>query len=94
MESKEIIDMLKDVQYFRLFPIVWLDECAEVDEDNAKKIKSMIIKPMIASDAVQWSLVAFGLVGFFISAILFVFKQKWLLHDRVNDLLNPAQLKA
>ena len=69
MESMDIIDYLNDVQYFRLFPIVWIDECAELDRENADKIKRMILTPLTASEVVQWLLVALGAIGLMISTI-------------------------
>ena len=75
MESKEVIDILNDVQYFRLFPIVWLDECAEVDEENAEKIKKMILTPLTVAEVVQWLFVTSGATGL-VAAFVFHFSRR------------------
>ena len=74
MEKNVRIDYLNDVQDFRLFPILWLDEGADVDDENAKKIKNMVVKPLEATVVVQWLMVAAGAAGIAISILYFIWR--------------------
>ena len=40
-------------RYFQLvFPLTWVDEGADIDAENLKKAKGLLVTPIIAVDAV------------------------------------------
>ncbi|TRY76195.1 hypothetical protein TCAL_02655, partial [Tigriopus californicus] len=63
MLQDDEIDDLKYVQPETLVPIFWLDEGAEIDQENIDKIKSLVVTPVTATVGVQWTLVGLGALG-------------------------------
>lgn len=56
--TPEIIQLssVKDV----VLPLLWLEEAADLDQENADIIKDMVINPVNALEGVQWTMVAIG----------------------------------
>ena len=44
----------------RLIPLLWVDEGADIDQENIDKIKSKLVTPIKALEAVKWTLIALG----------------------------------
>lgn len=66
MGRNELLTPLKGVRDL-LHPILWLEEGADIDDENADKIKKMVVTPLVALEAVQWLLVALGGLGMLIA---------------------------
>merc|ERR1712045_158654 len=43
-----------------VFPLAWVDEGADIDAENLKKAKGLLVTPFIAVDAVAGILIAVG----------------------------------
>ena len=72
LDRNEDIDILSNLPTERLHhPLIWLEEGAEVDEENFKLIRKMVITPINATKGVQWTAVALGL-GAFIGGVVFL----------------------
>ena len=63
------MEILNDITK-QIHPMLWLEEGADIDEENADKIKSMVVNPLLALDIVLGFMVAGGLVSP-IAAILY-----------------------
>ena len=53
-----------------LHPLMWLEESAEIDEENLKLLKDMVVTPTNALEGVQWTIVAIG-AGMMLAAVTF-----------------------
>ena len=56
------LDILNNVTTIPAFPLVWADENAELDEENAKMLKSDVILPMNLVDGFSYFMLAFGAI--------------------------------
>ena len=54
--------ILNDVTTIPAFPLVWADENAELDEENAKMLKNDVIMPMTLVDGFSYFMLAFGAI--------------------------------
>ena len=45
-----------------LMPILWVDEGADIDEENVDKLNSMLFTPLLIAEVAKWSLIAIGLL--------------------------------
>ena len=43
-----------------VFPLAWVDEGADIDKENLKKAKGLLVTPFIAVDAVTGILIGIG----------------------------------
>ena len=43
-----------------MFPLAWVDEGADIDDENLKLAKSFLVTPFIAVDATMGVLIALG----------------------------------
>ena len=43
-----------------VFPLAWVDEGADIDDENTKKAKGLLVTPFIAVDAVTGILIGVG----------------------------------
>ena len=56
------LSILNDVTTIPAFPLVWADENAELDEENADMLKSDVIMPMNLVDGFSYFMLAFGAI--------------------------------
>ena len=56
------LDILNKVTTIPAFPLVWADENAELDEENADMLKSDVILPMNLVDGFSYFMLAFGAI--------------------------------
>ena len=60
-----------------IFPIMWADETAELDEENADKFKSMVLVPSKVVDGVAIGVgMVLGAILFFVGLFLILCKGK------------------
>ena len=59
LKSNSIVNKLENVPNVT-FPVLWLEEVADLDDTNAKILKDMVITPVNALEGVQWTMVALG----------------------------------
>merc|ERR1711973_709137 len=69
--NRDQIVFLKDIPAIPAFPVVWLDEGADIDQENIDKIKSMVTTPLKILDVTKWVLIGLGIAGFLLGALLF-----------------------
>ena len=43
-----------------IFPLAWVDEGADIDDENLKKAKGALVTPFVAVDATKGVLIALG----------------------------------
>ena len=55
-----------------IFPLMWVDEGADIDEENVDKLKSMLITPLKLAEAAKWGLVALGAVLTILGVFMFI----------------------
>jgi len=58
-----------------VFPLTWVDEGADIDAENLKKAKGLLVTPFIAVDAVTGILIAVGGL-MMIGSVLWYLKSK------------------
>ena len=56
------LDILNKVQNIPAFPLLWADENAELDEENADMLKSEIVTPIKLVDGFSYFMLVFGMV--------------------------------
>ena len=56
------LSILNDVTTIPAFPLVWADENAELDEENADMLKSDVIMPMNLVDGFSYFMLAVGAI--------------------------------
>ena len=56
------LSILNDVTTIPAFPLVWADENAELDEENADMLKSDVIMPMNLVDGFSYFMLASGAI--------------------------------
>ena len=56
------LEILNNVITIPAFPLVWADENAELDEENAKMLKSDVIMPMNLVDGFSYFMLVFGAI--------------------------------
>lgn len=67
MQAFEFLDITKDLPKVELFPVLWADEGADLDQESEDKFKSMILTPI---NVVNGLSIGMGVV---LGALLFVF---------------------
>ncbi|KAM9467758.1 platelet glycoprotein 4 [Clarias gariepinus] len=65
----KVIKILNKVKEMTIFPIVWLDENAELDDETALRLKKELFSRMDTLKTVQISLISIGAVMFVLSLI-------------------------
>lgn len=55
-----------------IMPMFWVDEGADIDQENIDKIKSKLVTPILLLNVVQWTLIVLGFV-ITISCIAMIF---------------------
>jgi len=72
--DSDMIVFLKDIPSIPAFPVVWLDEGADIDQENIDKIKSMVTTPLLILDVTKWVLIGVGISGILLgAAVLLIF---------------------
>ena len=64
------LDILNNVATIPAFPLVWADENAELDEENADMLKSDVILPMNLVDGFSYFMLAFGAILIIVSWVM------------------------
>jgi lysosome membrane protein 2 len=54
------IVFLQDITHVPAFPILWLDEGADIDQANIDKIKSMVTTPLLLLDIAKYGMIGLG----------------------------------
>ncbi|CAG02411.1 unnamed protein product, partial [Tetraodon nigroviridis] len=63
------ITVLKKVKDFTIFPILWLNETAELDQETADMFQQQLFSRVRLLEAVQYSLLGVGLAAFFLCLV-------------------------
>ena len=58
---------------FTLMPLLWVDEGADIDQENIDLLKEMLITPILILEAAKWTLIALGLLLASLGAQFFEF---------------------
>jgi hypothetical protein len=64
-------DAMKNVN-FTLMPLLWVDEGADIDQENIDLLKEMLITPILILEAAKWTLIALGLLLAVLGAFMFI----------------------
>jgi len=70
-EGFDQIEFLVGRDNIPAFPIFWLDEGADIDQENIDKVKSMVTTPLILLDAAKYGMIALGGALFLGAAVVF-----------------------
>jgi len=65
------IKFLENIKKIPAFPVVWLDEGAEVDQENIDKIKSMVTTPLLIIDVGKFTLLGLGGISLLLGVSMF-----------------------
>jgi len=65
------IKFLEHITRYPAFPVLWLDEGADIDQENIDKIKSMVTTPLLILDVVKYGLLSVGGIGLLLGASMF-----------------------
>jgi len=58
--NRDEIPFLKDITHVPAFPVLWLDEGADIDQNNIDKVKGMVTIPLLALDIVKYGMIGVG----------------------------------
>ena len=62
MKKFDGFDAMKNIKDFTLMPLLWVDEGADIDQENIDLLKEMLITPILILEAAKWTLIALGLL--------------------------------
>jgi hypothetical protein len=65
-------DAMKNIKDFTLMPLLWVDEGADIDQENIDLLKEMLITPILILEAAKWTLIALGLLLAVLGAFMFI----------------------
>ena len=71
MNQFDGFDAMKNVN-FTLMPLLWVDEGADIDQENIDLLKEMLITPILILEAAKWTLIALGLLLAVLGAFMFI----------------------
>ena len=71
MNQFDGFDAMKNVN-FTLMPLLWVDEGADIDQENIDLLKEMLITPILILEAAKWTLIALGLLLGVLGAFMFI----------------------
>ena len=74
MKKFDGFDAMKNIKDFTLMPLLWVDEGADIDQENIDLLKEMLITPILILEAAKWTLIALGLLLASLGAQFFEFK--------------------
>ena len=60
MKKFDGFDAMKNIKDFTLMPLLWVDEGADIDQENIDLLKEMLITPILILEAAKWTLIALG----------------------------------
>ena len=55
-----------------IFPLMWVDEGADIDQENIDKLKSMLYTPITILEVAKWVLIVGGFVLLVLGVFMFV----------------------
>ena len=61
-DAAHTLDILRNVKDVPAFPVVWADENAQIDEPNAKKLKTEAIMPIRLVDGFSYLMLICGCI--------------------------------
>ncbi|KAJ8007116.1 hypothetical protein DPEC_G00114220 [Dallia pectoralis] len=64
-----VITVLKKVKDYTVFPLVWLNETASVDDETAEMIKRELFSRMDMLETLQFTLIGLGVAGFVLCVV-------------------------
>ena len=73
MKKFDGFDAMKNIKDFTLMPLLWVDEGADIDQENIDLLKEMLITPILILEAAKWTLIALGLLLASLGAQFFEF---------------------
>ena len=73
MKKFDGFDAMKNIKDFNLMPLLWVDEGADIDQENIDLLKEMLITPILILEAAKWTLIALGLLLASLGAQFFEF---------------------
>lgn len=71
--DKHNIDILNKVRNVPAFPMIWADENAELDKENADMLKNDVMKPIKLVDGFSYFMLVLGCVLVAISWVMALF---------------------
>ena len=72
MKKFDGFDAMKNIKDFTLMPLLWVDEGADIDQENIDLLKKMLITPIIILEAAKWTLIVLGLLLAVLGAFMFI----------------------
>ena len=60
MKKFDGFDAMKNIKDFTLMPLLWVDEGADIDQENIDLLKEMLITPILILEAAKWTLIVLG----------------------------------
>ena len=72
MNQFDGFDAMKNIKDFTLMPLLWVDEGADIDQENIDLLKEMLITPILILEAAKWTLIALGLLLAVLGAFMFI----------------------
>ena len=72
MKKFDGFDAMKNIKDFTLMPLLWVDEGADIDQENIDLLKEMLITPILILEAAKWTLIALGLLLAVLGAFMFI----------------------
>ena len=71
MKKFDGFDAMKNIKIFTLMPLLWVDEGADIDQENIDLLKEMLITPILILEAAKWTMIALGLLLAVLGALNF-----------------------
>ena len=71
MKKFDGFDAMKNIKDFTLTPLLWVDEGADIDQENIDLLKKMLITPILILEAAKWTLIVLGLLLAVLGAFMF-----------------------
>ena len=72
MKKFDGFDAMKNIKDFTLMPLLWVDEGADIDQENIDLLKKMLITPILILEAAKWTLIVLGLLLAVLGAFMFI----------------------
>jgi len=68
--GKSEVIFLENIKSMPAFPVVWLDEGADIDQENIDKIKELVTTPLLLLDIAKYGMIALGGFLTFLGAVM------------------------
>ena len=72
MKKFDGFDAMKNIKDFTLMPLLWVDEGADIDQENIDLLKEMLITPILILEAAKWTMIALGFVLAVLGAFMYI----------------------